>query len=291
MSLLHDYLGRIGFTGPVEPTLESLRALCRAHALAVPFDSLGAIDGRIRLDEDLLIDKLVTHRKGGACFENHTLFARVLREIGFTTTVAGAYMWRPQHREYSSVLAHMLLVVRLDGQDWLVDVSFSHDTFIEPLPFDEQPHEQRGWVFQATRRGVDWVMSRRGNDGVAVPLYRFHPRARPVEEFQSALDYLASPGSRSQVMSTLICARTLPAGKLTLINKILVTARPGEEHTRKITGAEHAREVLERIFDGHPAQAQRALEIWRARFDRAEPTTPDPAVETAPTEFEKSANW
>ncbi|MGP3925983.1 arylamine N-acetyltransferase family protein [Streptomyces sp. 8N616] len=290
MFRLDAYAQRIGYSGPLTPTLTVLRDICRAHALSVPFESLDAIGGRLLLQDDSLFDKVVTDRRGGACFENHTLFQRVLREIGFEVSFLGAYMWRPHHNEYSRVFAHMLLKVRLEETDWLVDVSFSHDTFIEPVPHAYGEFEQRGWHFRIVSapgvtggEGVEGdcdVVERRGADGQWVPLYKFADEPREVREFQECLDYLSGPDSRSQIMNTLICARTLPEGKLTVINDLLITSRPGEESVRRLRNAEEASDFLDRIFEGHAPLSARARRIWRERF--SEDTDPAQAAEPAP---------
>ncbi|MFF7069329.1 arylamine N-acetyltransferase family protein [Streptomyces pseudovenezuelae] len=273
---LDAYARRIGYSGPFAPTQQVLRDICRAHALSVPFESLDAMESRLVLQDDLLFDKVVTDRRGGACFENHTLFHRVLREIGFDVSILGAYMWRPHHAEYSRVYAHMLLKVRLEETDWLVDVSFSHDTFIEPVPYVQGEFEQRGWRFRVSGapgvpggEGVEGdcdVVERRGADGQWVPLYKFAAEPREVREFQECLDYLSGPDSRSQIMNTLICARTLPEGKLTVINDLLITSRPGEESVRRLRSAEEASAFLDLIFEDHAPLSARARRIWRERF-------------------------
>ncbi|MET7784555.1 arylamine N-acetyltransferase [Streptomyces mirabilis] len=292
MFRLDSYAQRIGYAGPFTPTLDVLRDICRAHALSVPFESLDALESRLVLEDDLLFAKVVADRRGGACFENHTLFHRVLREIGFDVSFLGAYMWRPHHGEYSRVFAHMLLKVRLEEADWLVDVSFSHDTFIEPVPHTYGEFEQRGWDFRiAAAPGVEGgegvegdcdVVERRGADGQWVPLYKFGGEPRRVGEFQECLDYLSGPDSRSQIMNTLICARTLPEGKLTVINDLLITARPGEESVRRLRNVEEASAFLDLIFEGHAPLSARARRIWRERFtqdgDRAAAEPPQPAA-------------
>ncbi|MDN3259838.1 arylamine N-acetyltransferase [Streptomyces sp. CSDS2] len=282
---LDAYAQRIGYTGPLTPTLDVLRNICRAHALSVPFEMLDAIESKLLLQDDWLFDKVVTDRRGGACFENHTLLHRVLVEIGYDVSILGAYMWRPHHGEYSRIFAHMLLKVRLEERDWLVDVSFSHDTFIEPVLYVHGEFEQRGWAFRIAAapgvpggEGVEGdgeVVERRGADGQWVPLYKFVDEPREVREFQECLDWLSGPDSRSQIMNTLICARTLPEGKITVIGDVLITSRPGEETVRPLRDADEASAFFDRIFEGHAHLSGRALRIWREQFGEGAPRTAD----------------
>ncbi|KAH1172220.1 hypothetical protein KIL84_007838 [Mauremys mutica] len=78
------YLSRIGYQGPTEPTLETLRGLHRCHLFSVPFESLSVHCGEpITLALPLLYDKIVRRRRGGFCYENNGLFLWLLRALGF----------------------------------------------------------------------------------------------------------------------------------------------------------------------------------------------------------------
>ena len=63
---IQAYLQRINYTGPLAPTVETLRLLQRAHLLAVPFENLSIHSGEpIVLEDDALFDKIVDQRRGG----------------------------------------------------------------------------------------------------------------------------------------------------------------------------------------------------------------------------------
>jgi N-hydroxyarylamine O-acetyltransferase len=65
---LEAYLGRIDYHGSFAPTIETLRALQRAHLDVIAFENLNIITGgEIRLDLASLQDKLVYRRRGGYC--------------------------------------------------------------------------------------------------------------------------------------------------------------------------------------------------------------------------------
>src|SRR5262245_34969656 len=92
---IQAYLDRINYHGPREPTAEALRALHRAHMLAVPFENLDIRLGRpIVLGEAALYDKIVRRRRGGFCHELNGLFATLLRELGFDVTMLSARVAR-----------------------------------------------------------------------------------------------------------------------------------------------------------------------------------------------------
>src|SRR4051812_21960412 len=85
------YLARIGYSGSIEPTAETLRALQQAHLLAVPFENLDVYLKRpIILDEERLFAKIVGERRGGFCYELNGLFAALLRSLGFKVELLSA---------------------------------------------------------------------------------------------------------------------------------------------------------------------------------------------------------
>jgi N-hydroxyarylamine O-acetyltransferase len=84
---LHDYLKRVGYRGPIEPTLEVLRAVHRCHACNVPYENLDVIR-QVPVDQDIerIFTKIVHDGRGGWCYEMNGLLGWALREIGFDVT-------------------------------------------------------------------------------------------------------------------------------------------------------------------------------------------------------------
>ena len=82
---LAQYLVRIGYLGPTEPTLATLQSVVAAHLAAIPFENLDPLLGTPV--EDLgaaaLLDKMVRRRRGGYCFEQNSLLRYVLERLGF----------------------------------------------------------------------------------------------------------------------------------------------------------------------------------------------------------------
>lgn len=68
------------------PSVETLRALHRAHVLTVPFENLDIHRRRpISLDLSDLFRKIVLSRRGGYCFELNGFFALLLEQLGFAS--------------------------------------------------------------------------------------------------------------------------------------------------------------------------------------------------------------
>ena len=139
---LAAYVARIGYTGPLTPSLETLVGLHRAQAFSIPFENLDVhLNRPIGLDAGSLVQKLVRERRGGSCYELNGLFRLVLLELGFKVTclvgrnlIAGRPL-RPR--------AHQVLLVEVAGQPWLADLGFGTNGLVEPIPLETGPEHQQ----------------------------------------------------------------------------------------------------------------------------------------------------
>jgi hypothetical protein len=92
--VLAAYLSRIEVTGPVAADQRTLRELHQAHQRTVPFENLSIFLGEaISLTDADLIDKIVTRRRGGFCYELNGAFALLLEAIGFTVSRVAARVY------------------------------------------------------------------------------------------------------------------------------------------------------------------------------------------------------
>ncbi|WP_018222380.1 arylamine N-acetyltransferase family protein [Salinispora pacifica] len=275
---LDAYLDRIGYRGPREPTLSALQDICRAHAESVPFETLDAPEGVVpSLDQESVFTKVVPRRGGGACLEVNALLAAALRRIGFAVDTVLGEAWRVLERRYTGLLDHMVLLVRLDGTTWVVDVGFATLTPVLPVPLDSQPWRERGWWFRMRPTDDLIVAERAGTDGVWRPLYRFRDDPQPAEAFEDIRDHYLRRSTR--MSRTLMCARWSAGRRLTLINDRLVTADRGVESVMPVGDEAQAAAVLAEIFRDHEHLVVRALRVWRRLFpDQMDPIGPTPAV-------------
>src|SRR5688572_4403214 len=108
------YLERIGYRGPRDPTIATLRELHHTHLMSVPFENLDIHLGReIVLDEQRMLAKLVGERRGGFCYELNGAFASLLRAIGFEVTMLSARVAKSAGG-FGPEFDHLLLRIELD---------------------------------------------------------------------------------------------------------------------------------------------------------------------------------
>lgn len=146
------YLQHIGFTGAARPDLPTLQQLHHRHMLSVPFENLSIIYHQgIWLAPEALFSKVVERNRGGFCYELNTLFALLLREIGFRVSfISGEIRARVGH--FGPPYDHLALRVDLEDQAWLVDVGFG-DSFLTPLKIVvAEPQPQASGTFHPNRK-------------------------------------------------------------------------------------------------------------------------------------------
>src|SRR5258708_12338699 len=84
---LAAYLRRIGVPRPATVDAATLRTVHRAHQMAVPFENLSIhLPEPISLNPGDLLDKIVTRRRGGFCYELNGAFALLLDALGAHVT-------------------------------------------------------------------------------------------------------------------------------------------------------------------------------------------------------------
>jgi len=118
------YLDRVGYSGALSPTEETLIKLTRAHLEAVPFENLEVRyeHKEPSLEPEGLYHKVVENRRGGYCFELNKIFYLLLQELGFTCYPVPARI--VHNRQELRPVTHRATVVVINGRKWFCDVGF-----------------------------------------------------------------------------------------------------------------------------------------------------------------------
>jgi N-hydroxyarylamine O-acetyltransferase len=158
------YFQRIALaTGPTAD-MAGLVALHAGQRKHIPFENLDvALKRSISLDPDEVFAKLVTAKRGGYCYEQNQLLARVLTDVGFEVRPVLARVWLAMPLLVPP-RTHALNLVKLKGEDWIADAGFGA-VFVSPLPVrdgaqamgqDGHIHRLRvdtqfGWMFERAK--------------------------------------------------------------------------------------------------------------------------------------------
>ncbi len=255
---LEAYLARIGYTGTLEATTETLRGLHLAHASTIPFENLD-IQMRlpIRLDLPSLQEKLVDRKRGGYCFEQNTLFMAALKAIGFDPMPCEARV--RFGNDFVGPRTHMLLLVGVEGSEYLCDVGFGGEGLLSPLPTDGAEHPQFLSTYRVHPEGPLRVLQSLSAEGW-FDLYAFFPEPREPIDFEVANWYTCTH-PKSRFVTTLTAQLPTPEARYIVRNRTFVTLRQSVQESRELDDFELF-EVLESRFGLQvaPGTRLRALE-------------------------------
>jgi N-hydroxyarylamine O-acetyltransferase len=217
------YLDRIGLATSVTADQAGLRDLHRAHQLAVPFENLSIhLPEPISLDEDDLIKKIVTSRRGGFCYELNGAFALLIAALGGHVRRVGAKVYG--EHGLGPPLDHMALIVTATDQTgpWLVDVGFgSHSVY--PLHFAdraEQSDPAATFLLADAADGDVQVIK----DGA--PQYLIERRGRPLADFAPTC-WWQQTSPQSHFRTATICSRLTPDGRISISGRTMIRTSEG----------------------------------------------------------------
>jgi N-hydroxyarylamine O-acetyltransferase len=244
------WLGRIGYHGTREPTLETLQAVVAAHSSAIAYESIDVLlDRPPKLDLRSLQDKMIADRRGGYCFEQNMLFRGALRSLGYSVASLQARVVRGLDIDAPRPMFHMVLRVDLAEGPFLADVGFGNLAPTAPLrlvPLLEQktPHE----VMRFIEMGDELTLqSRLGERWEHV--YRVVPLPRFDTEYEIC-NWFAGTHPQSPYLNNLIAALPGPQGtRLTLFNaRFNVRHASGAVERRTLDSKDEYRAVLRDQF-------------------------------------------
>jgi len=266
---LDAYFRRIGYSGPREPTLETLRAVQLGHAQNIGFENLNPLLGLpVRLDPPALEQKLVHEGRGGYCYEQNSLFRAALESLGFQVTglVAGVMWMLPEG--VVTPRTHMILQVTIDGVPYLADVGFGGPTLTGPIRLEadiEQPtpHEP----YRLIRQNSDFVLQSLIRDQWQ-PLYRFDLQEQQPGDYEVG-NWYVSTHPQSIFVNNLLAARPAPGKRYAMRNNALAIHHlGGETEKRTIESGGELREVLETLFNINVPTGPQVDELLNRLADR-----------------------
>ncbi|KAL5362508.1 hypothetical protein BJX96DRAFT_166717 [Aspergillus floccosus] len=240
---LEQYLQRIGYANDAiatgDPRLDRLRhavvqsplgaltELQRRHLGAIPWGNSAlhySTHHSISTHPTCVFEKLVTRRLDGYCMENTNLFYIVLCSLGYQVyptggRVSGALATGDPTNDTYINLSHMVLIVTIANQKYMVDVGFGRNGPTSPLPLQEDasatliaPDEMR-LIKTSLAECVDqsqklWVYQARTPGGPWIPNYSFSEMEFLPQDF-SMMNFYTSQSRSSWFTQRLVCTRVI----------------------------------------------------------------------------------
>jgi amide synthase len=251
---VNGYLRRIGCDGETGVNIETLRNLQRKHLMAIPYSSTAydLADGVriVDLDDDAVFETSIADGHGGACYHLNRLFHRLLHELGYDVTLlAGS---TAEGQAFGTDIEHMFNRVRLDGEDWLVDVGYPGPTYVEPLLVGDTVQSQYGNQFRLVDREDGIALQRRGAVTRWGAVYTFTMKPRQWSDWKELEDNfreILSDPERDDTQEVL-CGRAVEQGQVFMRQRRYLTVHNGRDQVRTITDDDEHRMLLSRILSG-----------------------------------------
>lgn len=219
------------------PTTDALCALVRAHVIRWPFENISKLYRvrhlGIRCLPDLseFLDGMAQYHFGGTCYASNYHFYRLLRHLGFDASFCGADMSAPD--------VHTVLVVFVDGREYLVDVGFGAP-FFAPIPRDLDEDWSLRWgrdsyvLRPKNKQGCSRLDHFR--DDALIHGYLVKPEPRELGHFSDVIR--DSLSDSAMFMNAIRLQRFLPDGSISLHNYSLSLIQSGEHSARKLASYE-----------------------------------------------------
>ncbi len=242
------YLDRIKVTQTPRPDLYFLQELHRQHVFHVPFENLDIhLSRTVSLAPDGLFDKIVRRRRGGYCFELNGLFQLLLDALGFRVYSAAARVLFGT--ETIPPRSHRLLIVTLDGEDWVVDVGFGAFGLIEPIPLHTGlEHRQFTDRFRLEQDSLLGYVFQSYHDGGWHNQYAFTTDLHHPVDFAFA-NYYHSHSPQSIFTQKRLCQLPTPEGRKRLEDTTLSHTINGVTETLALESEQDFLQALKTHFD------------------------------------------
>jgi len=121
-NLLELYLNRLDIQKQ-KLSLAFVQELQQKHLSHFTFNSIAVLlDEEISLDNAKIVEKIVTQKRGGYCFEHNSLMHDILKSLGFSVRLLVAKVLLNQDIDVPKT--HRVTLLSFEGEEYLVDVGF-----------------------------------------------------------------------------------------------------------------------------------------------------------------------
>jgi N-hydroxyarylamine O-acetyltransferase len=242
---LNAALARLGIETPVHADLAGLRTVHQAWASTVPYENIDIQLGvPLSLAPQALLDKLITRRRGGFCYEVNATLALLLRGLGFQVSIVEAAVDR-EFRGETAWRNHMPLLVDIEQERWIADVGLV-DGFLLPVPLRAGTHRQGAFDYEVLRMDDDTWQVRHHPDGAFTS---FDLRTTPLNtaDFEQACARQASSPD-SMFVQTVLAGRAAADHTVVLRARTLAHTGPDIRRRHTIASADEFADVLSTEF-------------------------------------------
>ncbi|MCM3884957.1 arylamine N-acetyltransferase [Frankia sp. R82] len=258
-----QYLAAIGYEGPLDPSLRTLRGLHESHVRAVPYhtqpNDAEFLTGA-EFDVVQAFQRSIVSRAGGSCYELNESFRQLLEQLGFTAHRLAASTRLPSGR-FGPEIEHLAVLVDLDGEQWIADVGYSEPTSFGPLKITSEVQLQDGFEFRMVPDGEWWLLERLSPVKGWSGLYRFKAVARSQADFAASIGEIAAQLSEWPAANLRILSRVVGNSTVLMTGRRLMKHDVGREESRMVIDQGEYERLTDLILDPELTDEERAVRI------------------------------
>jgi N-hydroxyarylamine O-acetyltransferase len=259
---IDSYLLRIGLHERPSANLYGLRALHRAHLLAIPYENLDVQLGRpVTTEIGSIYKKIVEGGRGGWCYEMNGLFGWALQQLDFDVTRMAGGVTREIMGDIM-VGNHLVLKVELPAGAYLADVGFG-DGPIEPFPIAVHDFNDGRFSFALSQPEPYWWRLHNHPHGGA---RSFDFRVQPADErlLAEKCSFLQT-SEMPPFVQNLVCQRYTPEGFVILRGRVFRRLTRDGVEDRILNNAD---ELMEALREHFALDVPEAAALWPKIVER-----------------------
>ncbi|MBW7867165.1 MAG: arylamine N-acetyltransferase [Brumimicrobium sp.] len=247
--LLLQYLRRIKFQGTPDVSLKTLSQIILRHTQTFAFENLNPLVGLpVSLELETIAHKFIVEHRGGYCFEHNRLLLEVFKAIGFEVRGLLGKVYAKGKRIEDLQRTHMIVLVSLDGKNFIADVGFGGFDPTSPIRLVcnriQKTTKENFRIIKERNHYILQIMIQ----SRWVSLYLFDLQEQYPPDFKIA-NWYTSAHPDSSFTYQLKAAIATEECRYTLFNNVLSTHYLGKKSVKeKLTNLSSIRRVLQENF-------------------------------------------
>lgn len=148
---------RIGYPEKEKITFENLDEVLERTAFTIPFENICIMNNTFKdITKENVMDKILTRREGGVCYELNFILHYFLLENCFDVKLAGGVVFNHNAGCWSETgRTHVLNLVLHNGKEYLVDTGFGGNIPLKPVPLSGEAVSSRNGEFRIRKEKTE----------------------------------------------------------------------------------------------------------------------------------------
>lgn len=227
------------------PSIENLNLLINAFILKVPYENLN-FKFKVKFSVNILdiYKKIVELRRGGVCYETNTLFAYLIKSLGYKVNMIFANV--NDETNIASNYPHLALMVTIKKEDYLVDVGMGLGPR-SAIKIDDEFYEveAEGYKYSIRSAGSTYALLQK-DDKETITKYTFTKDVKRVSDFSYVFDEIQYEKYSNE--APLLVTLAKKDGRVTVIDDKLIIKKDDDKRVLDIKTMNKAK-LLNDYFD------------------------------------------